>query len=198
MKVLVTSREPLRISAERLYPVPPLDDDEAVALFVERARDADPSFRLSDENSRAVADVCDRLDGLPLALELAAARVRLLTPATMLTRLQTGAGLLAEGPRDAPARQRTIRATIEWSYELLTQPEQELFARLACFRGGFTIDAAESVCDATLAQLDALADKSLLQRKGDRLNMLETVHEFALHTLEHSGDADTLSSRHAS
>jgi predicted ATPase/DNA-binding SARP family transcriptional activator len=197
-RVLVTSREPLRISGEQLYPVPPLETDEAVTLFVERAREADPSFELTWDNSDAVAEVCQRLDGLPLALELAAARVRLLTPAAMLTRLQTGAGFLAEGPRDAPARQRTIRATIEWSYQLLTPPEQELFARLACFRGGCTIDAAESVCDATLEELDALVDKSLLQRKGDRLTMLETVHEFAVDALERSGNADAVRSRHAS
>ena len=196
-KALVTSREPLHVGGERLYPVPPLDDDDAVTLFVERARDADPSFQLTWDNSGAVAEVCDRLDGLPLALELAAARVRLLSPAAMLTRLETGAGFLAEGPRDAPARQRTIRATIEWSYRLLAQPEQQLLARLGCFRGGFTIDAAESICDATLEQLDALVEKSLLQRKGDRLRMLETVHEFAVDALERSGAAGTTRSRHA-
>jgi predicted ATPase/DNA-binding SARP family transcriptional activator len=196
-RVLVTSREPLHISGERLYAVPPLDDDDAVTLFVERARDADASFRLSFENSGAVAEVCERLDGLPLALELAAARVRLLTPAAMLTRLQTGAGFLGEGPRDAPARQRTIRATIEWSYRLLAQPEQALFARLGCFSGGFTIEAAEQVCDATLEELEALVEKSLLQREGDRLRMLETVHEFALDALEANGDADAVRSSHA-
>jgi predicted ATPase/DNA-binding SARP family transcriptional activator len=197
-RVLVTSREPLHISGERLYAVPPLDVDDAVTLFVERARDADASFRLSFENSGAVAEVCDRLDGLPLALELAAARVRLLTPAAMLTRLQTGAGFLGEGPRDAPARQRTIRATIEWSYRLLAQPEQALFARLGCFRGGFTIEAAESVCDATLEELEALVEKSLLQRERDRLRMLETVREFAVDVLEASGGADRTRKRHAS
>ena len=197
-KVLVTSREPLRIGGERLYPVPPLDDDDAVALFVERARAADASFRLSQENSGAVAEVCGQLDGLPLALELAAARVRLLTPAAMLTRLQTGGGFLAEGPRDAPARQRTIRATIEWSYRLLAQPEQELFVRLGCFTGGFTIEAAESVCDATLEELEALVEKSLLQLEGDRLSMLETIHEFAVDALGRSGGADAARSRHAS
>src|SRR5262249_52178536 len=141
-KVVVTSREPLRIKGERVYAVPPLDEADAVELFVERARDADAAFRLSEENSESVAQVCSRLGGLPLALELAAAPLRLLPPREMLSRLSERLALLTKGPRDAPARQQTVRATIDWSYGLLAQSEKDLFARLACFAGGLTIDAA--------------------------------------------------------
>jgi predicted ATPase/DNA-binding SARP family transcriptional activator len=196
-KILVTSREPLRIQGEFVYAVPPLDEEDAVALFVERARGVDASFRLTDENSEPVAEVCHRLDGLPLALELAAAHVRLLPPRAMLSRLEDRLAFLARGPRDAPERQRTIRATIDWSYGLLTEREQELFAHLSCFSGGFTIEAAESVCDATLDELEALADKSLLQRDEERLKMLSTVSEFAREALERDAKADDVRVRHA-
>src|SRR5262249_28742958 len=181
-KLLVTSREPLRVRGEHVYAVPPLATDDAVDLFVTRARDADATFRLSRENGDSVAAVCSRLDGLPLALELAATHIRLLSPEAMLSRLSERLAFLAKGPRDAPARQQTMRATVEWSYGLLNEIEKELFVRLACFAGGFTIVAAETVCDASAETLEALVDKSLLYRDGERLRMLETVPEFPAHS----------------
>jgi predicted ATPase/DNA-binding SARP family transcriptional activator len=197
-KLLVTSREPLRVRGEHVYAVSPLPAGDAVDLFVTRARDADNAFRLSHENSDSVAEVCNRLDGLPLALELAAAHIRLLSPEAMLSRLRKRLEFLAKGPRDAPARQRTMRATIEWSYGLLDPRERELFASLACFAGGCTIEAAVAVCDAAVETLEALVDKSLLYRDGGRLRMLEAVRDFAADELEASSAADALSERHAS
>jgi predicted ATPase/DNA-binding SARP family transcriptional activator len=197
LSLLVTSREPLRVSGEHVHAVPPLGEEEAIDLFVTRARDADDAFRLSDENRPAVEDVCERLDGLPLALELAAARVRTLDPSDMLSRLDRRLAFLAKGPRDAPARQQTIRATIEWSFVLLDEPQQQLFARLACFVGGFTFQAAEAVCAATLENLEALVDKSLVQHEGPRFRMLETVREFAGEALEQGEPAGETRARHA-
>jgi predicted ATPase len=157
LKFLTTSRAPLRISSERLYEVPPLAYPshalgrslaklaryEAIALFARRARAVDPEFRLTETNAQAVAEICARLDGLPLAIELAAARTRILPPKALLGALDHGAiDALAAGPRDAPARQRTLRATVDWSHRLLTPVTQRVFARLAVFRGGFTLEAA--------------------------------------------------------
>jgi non-specific serine/threonine protein kinase len=222
--VLATSREVLRLSGEHVVAVPPLalPDPTAPAipervtaapaerLFCERARAADAAFALTAENAAAVAAVCARLDGLPLALELAAARVRLLPPRELLERLDPRLPLLTGGPRDAPARQQTLRAALAWSDALLTRDEQALFRRLGVFAGGGTLEAAEAVCaggtgDEAIAVLDgaaSLLDKSLLRREDGpggepRLGMLETVGEYARERLEASGEAEAVRRRHA-
>ncbi|HVG98400.1 MAG TPA: tetratricopeptide repeat protein, partial [Chloroflexota bacterium] len=185
LKILVTSRAVLGLYGEREFQVPPLslpDPDrlpskeqlaqfEAVRLFVERAQDITPEFRITDENARAVATICARLDGLPLAIELAAARTRLLSPQAMLSRLERRLPLLTGGARDLPARQQTLRNAIAWSYDLLEAPEQSLFRQLSVFAGSCTLSAAEAVCDPTgdaatgvLDGLESLAGKSLLRR----------------------------------
>jgi len=218
LKVLVTSRAPLHLRGEREFPVPPLPlpdvggqphadnlaANPAVILFVQRARDVRPDFALTDENAATVAEICRRLDGLPLAIELAAARTKLLSPSALLARLERRLPLLTGGPRDAPARQRTLRDAIAWSYDLLTEQEQALFRRLAVFVGGFTLEAVEGVAitpdDADVDPLDlvaSLVDKSLLRQvdgpDGEpRFTMLETVREYALEQLQAAGeDADT-------
>ncbi len=188
---LATSREPLRISAEREYTVPPLAKDESVVLFAERA-----GLELNGDRP-AVEAICARLDGLPLAIELAAARVNVLPPAKLLERLEKRLPLLTSGARDAPARQRTLRATIAWSHDLLDDHEQQLFARLAVFAGGCTLEAAEAVCDADLNTLGSLLDKNLLRRDGLRYRMLETIREFARERLDEAADAAEIRRRHA-
>ena len=175
LAVLVTSREPLHVSGEQEYAVPPLAHEEGVGFFLARARAAVPAFK-PDEH---VSEICQRLDDLPLALELAAARVKALTTQQIIERLQRRLPLLTGGARDAPERHRTLRATIEWSYELLTEDEQELFAELGVFRGGCTLDAAEAVADADVDTLQSLVEKSLVRHTGDRYWMLETIREFA-------------------
>ena len=216
LRVLATSRAPLRIAAEHEYRVPPLElpardaggalepvsRTAAVALFVERARAARPGFELTAANAGAVVDVCHALDGLPLALELAAARVKLLSPAALLRRLEDRLGVLADGDRDLPDRQRTLRATVDWSYDLLEPSEQILLARLSVFAGGWTLEAAEAVCAADLTSLGSLVEKSLLRvRESDdgepRFSMLETVREYALERLDARGDLDGTRARHA-
>ncbi len=192
LKLLVTSREPLHVGAEYAYPVAPLREREAVTLFLERARAAQPDFAYAE----AIVEICRRLDCLPLALELAAARVKALSTAELLKRLDRRLPILTGGPRDAPERQRTLRATIAWSYELLTLDEQRLFARLAVFSGGCAIDAAEEVCEADLDTIAALIDKNLLRREGDRYVMLETIAEYALECLEARGELEELRRRH--
>jgi predicted ATPase/DNA-binding SARP family transcriptional activator len=191
--VLATSRERLNVTGEQEYPVPPLPLDDAVALFTQRARQLQPAFE-ADEHA---AEIARRLDGLPLALELAAARVNVLSAGAILERLDKRLPLLTGGARDAPARQRTLRATIDWSHELLTTEEQGLFARLAVFAGGCTLDAAEQVCAAELDTLASLVDKNLLLHHGDRYSMLETIREYAGEKLETSADGDALRRRHA-
>jgi predicted ATPase len=194
LRVLVTSRAPLRISGEVEYPLDPLHPSDAGALFVERARAVGRDI----EADATVEAVCKRLDNLPLAIELAAARTRLLAPVALLARLERALPLLTDGSRDAPERQRTLRATIEWSYDLLDDESRRLLARLAVFAGGFPIEAAESVCDARVSELAALADLSLLKRIGDeRLLMLETIREYALERLAESGEEETFRARHA-
>ena len=193
---LVTSRAALRLSGEREFPVEPLGRSDAVALFVERAQAADPSFRLTDETKAAVEEICARLDDLPLALELAAARTKLLPPKSMLERLDERLELLSRGARDLPERHRALRNTIAWSYELLEPDEQRLFARLAVFAGGCTLESALAVCDATLDSTAALIDDSLLERDGDRLRMLETIREYALEQLEADSEAADVKRRH--
>jgi predicted ATPase len=193
--VLATSRERLRLSGEHEFPLAPLAEEEALELFTARARAAQPGFALDGDRAE-VSEICRRLDGLPLAIELAAARVRVLSPQALLARLEQRLPLLIGGARDAPERQRTLRATIAWSYELLERDEQKLFARLAVFAGSCTLRAVEEVCEADLETLSALIDKSLLRQSGDRFFMLETLREYALERLEKSGDAEELRRRH--
>jgi predicted ATPase len=204
LEVLATSRAILHLSGEHDFPVSPLglpDPEhlpgpeelvryEAVTLFAERAKAARPDFRLAGRDYRVVADICLRLDGLPLAIELAAARVKLLSPEDLLVRLEKRLSLLARGPRDLPDRQRTLGDTIRWSYELLGEAEQRLFRRLSVFVGGCTLPAAEAVADAwgemdVLDGVSSLVDKNLLRRveqdDGEvRLAMLETIRGYAL------------------
>ena len=194
LRVLVTSRAPLRISGEVEYPLDPLALTDAVALFVERARAVGRGI----EPDATIEAICTRLDNLPLAIELAAARVRLFAPDALLARLELALPLLTDGSRDAPERQRTLRATIEWSYELLDDESRQLFARLAVFAGSLPVEVAESVCDAGISQLSALVDISLLKSIGDdRLLMLETIREYALERLAESGQEATFRARHA-
>jgi tetratricopeptide (TPR) repeat protein len=180
-----------------------------VRLFIERARDVRPNFSLTRENAPAVAEICARLDGLPLAIELAAARVKVLTPQQMMDRLGDRLKLLTKGARDLPERQRTLRATMEWSHALLDEGEKVLFGRLSVFAGGRTLEAIEAVCDAegdlpvdVLDGVESLVEKSLLREEegpGEepRFVMLETVHEYAREKLEESGEAEELKRRHA-
>jgi predicted ATPase/class 3 adenylate cyclase len=191
LTVIATSREPLRIAAERIFPVPPLVEEEAVTLFVERARTVDPEFQLTDSNAGAVAEICARLDDLPLALELAAARITVLSPEGMLSRLGDRLELLTGGARDLPERQQTLHGAIDWSYRLLDERERTAFARLGVFAGGCTLEAAEAVCDARLDDVSSLVAKSLLRREqGDRFVMLETIRAFALERLAESGEEE--------
>jgi predicted ATPase/class 3 adenylate cyclase len=194
LRVLVTSRTPLRVSAEREYRLDPLPTDDASTLFVERARGIGREVARDD----TVGAICRRLDGLPLAIELAAARTKLLAPERLLERLESVLPLLTGGARDAPERQRTLRATIEWSYDLLDDSGKKLFARLSVFAGTYLIAAAEEVGDADLDGLAALVDTSLLKPIGDdRLLMLETIREFAREKLDASDEAAELRERHA-
>jgi predicted ATPase len=231
LTVLATSREPLRIRDEQIVPVHPLTLPDpahlpdlahlvqipAVALFVERAQEARPDFALTTENAAIIVEICQRLDGLPLALELAAARLSLLTPAALLARLQRRLPLLSRGARDLPERQQTLRNTIAWSYDLLGAGEQQLFRRLAVFAGGFTLEAVQAVClsddsgtssaqadndGAVLEQLAQLLDKSLVQTRQDtggepRFSMLETIREYAAEQLAASGEEAEMQERHA-
>ncbi len=218
LKLLVTSRSVLRLSGETAFPVPPLDlpaaevpstPDEllaydAIALFVERARAADPSFELDEDNASAVVEICRRIDALPLAIELAAARVRSLPPQNLLTRMTRRLPLLRGGPRDAPARHRTLHDAIAWSVNLLSASEQALLARLAIFQGGGSLALVERILgaeDDVLDDLTSLVDKSLVRRsdEGDdvRIDMLETVREFAAERLAADPLAPQVRERHA-
>ncbi|MGH3132656.1 MAG: ATP-binding protein, partial [Gaiellaceae bacterium] len=200
--ILVTSRAPLRLSAEREFPVHPLPQEDASALFVERARAVRPEFRVAAEDVAVIREICERVDRLPLAIELASARMKLLPPRVLLAQLEPSLPLLVAGTRDAPARQRTLKATIDWSYELLDERQRTLFARLAVFAGGCSLDAAGWVCGAELPELAELVDESLLRvRDGPggepRLSMLETTREYALERLQASGDEETVRRAHA-
>jgi predicted ATPase/class 3 adenylate cyclase len=225
LRIIVSSRVPLRISGEQEYPVPPLElpatdgdagagradaigGNEAVRLFVDRARSVRPDFALDDSNAGAVAEIVSHLDGLPLAIELAAARSRLLSPGAMLPRLEHRLDLLAGGMRDLPKRQQTLRGAIAWSHDLLEPPEQRLFARFSVFVGGAELSEAESVCGPAaevgqdvLDGLEKLVDHSLLrqvERVGEpRFFMLETIRDFAVEQLAASGEQDALRRRHA-
>jgi predicted ATPase len=223
LKVLATSRAPLGLYGEHEFPVPPLSmpdlksppplerltQYEAVVLFVERAQAVKPDFKVTNESAPAVAEICVRLDGLPLAIELAAARIKMLPPKAMLQRLGSRLKLLTGGARDLPERQRTLRATIEWSYALLDEGEQLLFGRLAVFSGGRTLEAIEAICDAegdlgvdAFEGVSSLLDKSLLRQEegtnGEpRFVMLETIHEFAREKLGESAEAEEIKRVHA-
>jgi predicted ATPase/class 3 adenylate cyclase len=196
LDLLVTSRERLRVGGEQTYPVPPLAEPDGEALFVTRARAVDPAFA----GSEAMRVLCRRLDELPLALELAAARTALFSPEQLLAKLSQRLDLL-KGERDADPRQQTLRATIEWSHDLLTESEERLFRRLAVFAGGCTYEAAEEIADADPDTLQSLLDKSLLRKRdsptGPRYWMLETIREYAAERLEASDEAEELRRRHA-
>ncbi len=223
LKVLVTSRVSLHLSGEQEFPVPSLtlpqrqplphlealSQYEAVDLFIKRAQGVKPEFQLTPATAAAVAEICCRLDGLPLAIELAAVRSKVLMPTALLQRLDQRLKLLTGGSRDLPARHHTLRSTIEWSYQLLAPTEQTIFHRLAIFVGGWTLEAAESVCaladDLPVSILDivqALVDQSLVrQEEGPdgnvRFGMLETIREYALERLELSGEMDQVHEAHA-
>ena len=194
VQAILSSRAPLRVSAEREYPVPELAETDAVALFVERAQAVKPGFELNGDAS-AVAEICRRLDGLPLAIELAAARARILSPPALLERLGQMLPVLTGGARDLPDRQRTLSDTIAWSYGLLGEEEQRLFAKLAVFAGGFTLEAAEEVCVADLDTITSLVDKSLVRHEEERFRMLETIREFARERLDER-TFDEIAGRH--
>jgi predicted ATPase len=211
VRLLATSREALHVAAERAYPVPPLGlpdprapgqaEDivrcDAVAFFVERARSIEPTFEVTPANAATVAAICTRLDGLPLALELAAARIGSLSPEAILARLGEPLKLLKGGHRDAPERHRALERTLAWSHELLGEDERQLFARLGVFVGGFTLEAAEKVCGADLDTLGTLVEKSLVRRVGERYAMLETIRGYALDQLALSGAESAVRDRHA-
>jgi predicted ATPase/class 3 adenylate cyclase len=223
LRTMVTSRVVLSIRGEQEYAVPPLDVPdperlppdlsalsavEAVRLFSERARAASPRFTLTEQNAPAVAEITARLDGLPLAIELAATRTKVLTPEEMLARLKRRLSILTSGSPSLPKRQRTLRATIAWSYDLLDPVERRLFARLSVFTGGWTIESAEAVCDPEGLGLDALdgltslVDKSLIRRteptgRPSRFSMLETIREFGQEQLAANGDLELVLRRHA-
>jgi predicted ATPase len=217
LRIVTTSRTPLRIAAEREYPLAPLElpppSDQAsteslmsypsIALFVERARMTRGSFELTPENAGAVAAVCRRLDGLPLALELAASRLKLLSPEALLERLEHALQVLTSSPRDIPERQQTLRATIDWSHSLLAESERRLFRRMAVFAGGCTVADVEAVCadpgETVLDELESLVDKGLVQTdgQGGRLRMLQTIGEYAGERLESAGETRDVALRHA-
>jgi predicted ATPase/class 3 adenylate cyclase len=223
LRTMVTSRVVLALRGEQEYPVPPLQVPDparlphdlatlgavaAVRLFAERALAASPRFALTEENAPVVAEICARLDGLPLAIELAATRTKVLTPTEILSRLKRRLSILSTSSRSLPERQRTLRAAIGWSYDLLNPVERRLFARLSVFSGGWTFEAAEAVCDPeglgvdTLDGLTSLVDKSLIRRveppgQPSRFSMLETIREFGLEQLEASGDLEPVRRRHA-
>jgi predicted ATPase/DNA-binding XRE family transcriptional regulator len=222
--MLVTSRTPLHVRAEQRFPIPPLEtpivqhsgveqivEFDAVRLFLTRARAAKPDFEITVANATTIAEICTRLDGLPLAIELAAARVTLLTPSALLRRLEKSLSILTDGPRDLPVRHQTLRAAIDWSYELLSPEEQALFRRMSVFVAGCTLEAVEQICadrdlndGSTLNRLTVLVENNLLRAASDsndddgmRLSMLETVREYAVERLELSGESDHYHRSHA-
>ena len=223
LKVLVTSRTLLRVRGELELPVMPLELPErrqaldaqrlsqyaAVELFIQRAQAVKPDFAVTNESAPAIAEICYRLDGLPLAIELAAARIKILSPQALLARLERSLEVLRGGPRDLPARQQTLRSTIDWSYNLLAEHARVLFRRLSVFVGGWTLEAAEAACNATgdldvdvLDEMESLIDNSLLKWREEaggemRFGMLETIREYARERLSESGEEDSLRERHA-
>ena len=211
LKVLATSRTPLRLAAEREYPILPLElpspartsdlaafgQNEAVALFTARAQAVRPDFEVTSGNAATVVGICAAVDGLPLALELAAARMKLLSPSGLLERLRGRLDTLTARARDVPERQRTIRATIDWSYDLIGPPERGLFAQVSVFPGGFSVEAAEAICAADVETLEILVDSSLLQPVSEgRFRMLEIVRQRAAERLTTAGEAEAVGRRH--
>ena len=222
LTVLATSRAPLRLSGERQYPLSPLslvagaslESSPAVRLFEERAMEVFPGFEVRAGNEAAVAEICKRLDGLPLAIELAAAKVKLFSPKALLDRLELRLPLLSGGARDLPERQQTLRDTVAWSYDLLGPAERALFGRLAVFAGGFSLEAAEAVCGPGMPEemevleiLASLVDNSLVVSRVEassdpgvdepRFTMLETIREFAAERLDSDGEAEEVHRAHA-
>ncbi len=197
LKVAVTSRTRLRVSGEQELPLDPLTRDDAVTLFLDRARAVRPDFQPDEAELDAIGVICDRLDCLPLALELAAARVKLLAPTAMLGRLERSLELLTSGSRDAPARHRALRETIDWSYELLDDDQKLLFRRLSVFAGGCSLEAVEDVCGGDLDGLGSLVDESLLRAEGERFGMLETIRVYASESLDATAEADDVRRAHA-
>ena len=223
LKIMVTSQSPLHVYGEQEFPVPPLalpNPDcmpslrqlarlPAVTLFIERAQAVKRDFSLTEENARAIAAICNRLDGLPLAIELAAARVKLLSPVAMQSRLESCLSLLTGGARDLPTRQQTLRGTIDWSYDLLNEAEQKLFRRLSVFVGGCTLESVEAVCDTrgdlgidVLDGMTSMMDKSLVRQvntseEEPRFHMLSTIREYALERLRSSADEHDTRRAHA-
>ncbi|WP_455382869.1 ATP-binding protein, partial [Salinispira pacifica] len=226
LKVIVTSREPLHVQGEQEFVVPPLlmpetgcdepleviSQYEAVELFIQRGRAVNPAFQVTNANAPAVAELCVRLDGLPLAIELAASRMKVFTPKQLLDRLGRHLSVLSGNRRDSPERHQTLRNTIEWSYNLLTEPERLLFERLAVFAGGFTVEAAEEVCGSATARtapievvegIESLIDKSLIQAILDdeetepRFRMLQTIREYALSRFDADAQAAGVRDAHA-
>ncbi len=197
LKVAVTSRTRLRVAGEQEFPLAPLTHEAAVSVFLERARAVRPDFQPDEADFDAIAEICDQLDCLPLAIELAAARVKLLSPRAMLARLESRLELLTSGSRDAPARHRALRDTIGWSVELLDDDERTLFRRLSIFVGGCTLDAVDDVCGAGLDAIGSLVDKSLVRADGERFGMLETIREYAGELLASSAEADDIRRAHA-
>src|SRR5207302_5647945 len=221
LRVLVSSRSVLRVYGEQEFPVPPLavpdlkalpslsalSQFEAVRLFIERAVAVKPDFRAPNENAPAIAGICERVDGLPLAIELAAARIKLFSPQALLSRLEKSLTALGSGGRDAPARQQTLRGAILWSYDMLSAGDRRLLARLSVFARGGNLEQLEPVCGPiedvggdVLQGLDWLADQSLLRRLPDfdepRFLMLQTIRDFAMERLEESGEAHAIRGRH--
>jgi predicted ATPase/class 3 adenylate cyclase len=222
VKVVATTRAPLHVYGEQEMALQPLrlpeigsvqsaaalSQFEAVKLFIERAVAAKHDFRVTNENAPAIAGICEHVDGLPLAIELAAARIKLFSPQALLTRLQSSTSVLTGGPRDLPGRQQTLRGAVAWSYELLDAPHRRLFARFSVFARGGSLEQAEAVCGPeselgveVLSGLDELADQSLLRRLPDfeepRLLMLQVIREYAMERLQESGEADAIRNRHA-
>ena len=207
VRLLTTSRAALRVNGEAIMRVGPLDERDSVVLFADRSSAAQPAFRLTEDNSRSVTEICRRVEGIPLAIELAAGRARMMAPTEILKRLQESFGVLSGGSRSADARHETLRAAMDWSYWLLKEDEQRLFRRASVFTGGFTLDAAEAVCGgdgvaSVLEHVGQLVDQSLLapqetESGGTRYAMLETVREYGRSHLEEHEELETLQEKHA-
>lgn len=195
VRTMITSRVPLRVRGEREYRLAPLEISSAISLFGERARDA--GIGLPADAAGDVAEICRRLEGIPLAIELAAARLRVLSPAALLARLTPRLALLSGGPRDLPDRHKTMRDAIDWSYQLLSNPEQELFRALSVFVGGGSLDAVGRVCRVPVERLERLTESSLVIAQQERISMLETIREFGIEQLEAVGEAGPVHRRHA-
>jgi len=211
VRLLITSRAALRVNGEAITSVGPLPESDAIVLFADRSNAVQPAFRLTEDNSKSVVQICRRVEGIPLAIELAAGRARMMAPAEILTRLQDSFGVLAGGSRSADARHETLKAAMDWSYRLLNEEEQRLFRRLAVFAGGFSLEAAEAVCaydgldrDATMHLLGRLVEQSLVNVNmagqgpaRTRYGLLETLREYGRAKLEESLEADVIRRRHA-